>query len=77
MLKPVKDRSVTIRFSSTDYEYLKALSYMAGTTVSQYMRMVANTAITAAKLSEQKGAFNLEDFKAVFDRNIQHDTLSH
>lgn len=65
MIDNKKDKRITIRLSETDYDYLQAVSYMAGMTVSQYMRMLAQASISAAKVQEQKGAFKLEDIKTI------------
>jgi hypothetical protein len=40
---------------------------MAGMTVSKYVRMLAQASISAAKVQEQKGAFKLEDIKAILN----------
>lgn len=67
MLEEKKDRRITIRISGSDFDYLNAVAYMAGMTVSKYLRMVAQASISAAKVQEQKGAFKLEDIKALFN----------
>lgn len=61
------DRSVTLRFSSEDYTYLYCLAHVAGMTVSQYLRVLAQASITAAKVAEQKGDVNFEDLKALLN----------
>lgn len=70
MIDQKKDRRVTIRISSSDYDYLAAVAYMAGMNVSKYLRMIAQASISAAKVQEQKGAYKLEDIKALL-----HDKL--
>lgn len=67
MLEEKKDRRITIRISESDFDYLNAVAYMAGMNVSKYLRMVAQASISAAKVQEQKGAFKLEDIKALFN----------
>lgn len=62
-----KDKRITLRISESDFDYLRAVSYMAGMSVSQYLRMLTQASISAAKVQEQKGAFKLEDIKALFN----------
>lgn len=63
-----KEKVVSVRFPVSDLEYLKATAFVMGMDVSQFIRTLCSTAINAAKLQEQKGQLNLEDFKA-----LQHD----
>lgn len=70
MIDEKKDCKVTFRVSSSDYDYLRALAYMGGMTVSKFVRSLAQSSITAVKLQERKGAFHLEDFKALFDDKL-------
>lgn len=65
MIAEKKDRSVTIRMNSTDYDYLAAVSYVAGMTVSAYLRTLAQATVNAAKAQEKQGAFKVEDIKAI------------
>ena len=67
MIDEKKDRRFTIRISENDYDYLSAVAYMSGMSVSKYIRTLAQASITSAKVQEQKGAFKLEDIKAVLD----------
>lgn len=67
MLQDNKDKKISIRLSESDYTYLQALSYMAGMTVSRYIRTLCDASINAMKLSEAKGQVNLEDIKALFN----------
>nr|CRY96019.1 hypothetical protein [uncultured prokaryote] len=67
MVQEQKDKKFTIRISSSDYDYLQAVAYMAGMTVSKYVRTLAQASISAAKVQEQKGAFKLEDIKALLN----------
>lgn len=67
MIDEKKDRRFTIRISENDYDYLSAVAYMSGMSVSKYIRTLSQASITAAKVQEQKGAFKLEDIKAVLD----------
>lgn len=60
-----KEKVVSVRFPSNDLEYLKATAFVMGMDVSQFIRTLCTTAINAAKIQEQKGQLNLEDFKAI------------
>lgn len=70
MLTDNKSKQITFRISETDYEYLSAVAFMAGMTVSKYIRTLCDASINAVKLSEKQGKVNLEDIKA-----IQHNKL--
>ena len=70
MIDQIKDRRITIRLSSSDYDYLAALAYMGGMNVSKYIRILAQASIAAAKVQEQKGVFKLEDIKAILDDKL-------
>lgn len=67
MLQENKDKKVSIRLSENDYIYLRALAYMAGMTVSKYLRTLCDASINAMKISEAKGQVNIEDIKALFN----------
>lgn len=67
MIKENKDKKVSVRISDNDYIYLQALAYMAGMTVSRYLRTLCDASINAMKLQESKGQINLEDIKALFN----------
>ena len=70
MIDKKKDRRITIRISSSDFDYLAAVAYMAGMNVSKYIRTLAQASISAAKVQEQKGAFKVEDIKALLDHKL-------
>lgn len=65
-----KTKSVTIRVSPKEFEYLQAVAYMSGMTVSKYVRTIIDSTVNAAKLQERAGRLNLEDFKAVLDDQL-------
>lgn len=67
MLSDNKDKRITIRLTESDYKYLSVISYMAGMTVSKYVRTLCDASINAMRLSESQGKVNIEDFKAVLD----------
>lgn len=67
MLEENKDKKISIRLSESDYSYLQALAYMAGMTVSKYIRTLCDASINAIKLSEKQGKVNIEDIKALLD----------
>lgn len=70
MIDKKKDRRITIRISSSDFDYLAAVAYIAGMNVSKYIRTLAQASISAAKVQEQKGAFKVEDIKALLDHKL-------
>lgn len=67
MITENKDKKISIRLSETDYEYLSALAYMTGMTVSKYIRTLCDASINALKLSEKQGKVKLEDIKAILN----------
>ena len=62
-----KTKSVTVRFTENDYNYLKALAKLAGQNVSGYIRMLSNMSITAIKTKVKTGEVKYEDFQALLD----------
>lgn len=67
MLQENKDKKISIRLSENDYLYLQALAYMAGMTVSKYIRTLCDASINAIKISEKQGKVNIEDIKALLN----------
>lgn len=67
MLQENKDKKISIRLSENDYSYLQALAYMAGMTVSKYIRTLCDASINAIKISEKQGKVNIEDIKALLN----------
>lgn len=67
MLTENKDKKISIRLSESDYMYLQVLAYMAGMTVSKYIRTLCDASINAMKISERQGKVNIEDIKALLD----------
>ena len=63
MLTEKKEKRIAIRIAETDYDYLSAVAYIAGMTVSKYIRTLCDASINAAKMQELQGRFNIEDFK--------------
>nr|CDL66669.1 unnamed protein product [uncultured bacterium] len=63
MLTEKKEKRIAIRIAETDYDYLSAVAYMAGMTVSKYVRTLCDASINAAKMQELQGRLNIEDFK--------------
>lgn len=70
MIEQNKDKRITIRLNSQDYEYLQILSFMGGMTVSKYMRALCDASINALKVSVKQGKVNIEDVKALFDNKL-------
>lgn len=67
MLQENKDKKISIRLSENDCSYLQALAYMAGMTVSKYIRTLCDASINAIKISEKQGKVNIEDIKALLN----------
>lgn len=67
MLQENKDKKISIRLSENDFLYLQALAYMAGMTVSKYIRTLCDASINAIKISEKQGKVNIEDIKALLN----------
>lgn len=67
MLHENKDKKISIRLSENDYTYLQALAYMAGMTVSKYIRALCDASINAIKISEKQGKVNIEDIKTLLN----------
>lgn len=67
MLAENKDKKISVRVSESDYRYLAAVAYMAGMTVSKYIRTLCDASINAVKLSEKQGKVNIEDIQTLLD----------
>lgn len=67
MLQDNKDKKISVRISDKDYEYLSVVAYMAGMTVSKYIRTLCDASINALKISEAKGQVKIEDFKTLLN----------
>ena len=65
-----KEKSVTFRLSEEDFENLKFVSNMVGMSVSQYIRSLAYSSISAVKVLKSQGKVTNEDFKAVFNDKL-------
>jgi uncharacterized protein (DUF1778 family) len=70
MLQENKDKKISIRISNKDYGYLQAIAYMAGMTVSKYVRTLCDASINAVKVSEKQGRINIEDIKAILNDKL-------
>ena len=70
MLQDNKDKKISVRISEKDYEYLAVVAYMAGMTVSKYIRTLCDASINAIKISEVKGQVKIEDFKALLNDKL-------
>lgn len=70
MLQDNKDKKISVRISEKDYKYLSVVAYMAGMTVSKYIRTLCDASINAIKISEAKGQVNIEDFKTLLDDKL-------
>lgn len=70
MLQDNKDKRISVRISEKDYQYLAVVAYMAGMTVSKYIRTLCDASINAIKVSEAKGQVNIEDFKTILNDKL-------
>lgn len=70
MLQDNKDKKISVRISEKDYQYLSIVAFMAGMTVSKYIRTLCDASINAIKISEAKGQVNVEDFKTLLDDKL-------
>lgn len=67
MIKEKKTKTVSVRLSEEENMYFRIACYQAGTTPSKFIRMMIQAAVNAVKMEVEKGAINLEDYKAVLD----------
>ena len=70
MLEKKKDKVISVRINAEDYEYLNAVAFMAGMSVSRYIRVLVDGSINASKIAVQGGKISLEDIKAVRDNKL-------
>ena len=70
MIEKKKDKVLSVRISESDYEYLSAVAFMAGMTVSRYIRSLCDASVNAAKIAVQGGKIKLEDIKAVRNNKL-------
>lgn len=62
-IDPNKEVRITVRYTESDMEYLRAISWLMGMDTSSFIRSLSMSAISAMKIKEKNGEFNLEDFK--------------
>lgn len=65
-----KEKSITFRLSEEDFNSLKFVANMVGMSVSQYIRSLAYSSISAVKVLKSQGKVTNEDFKAVFNDKL-------
>ena len=65
-----KEKSITFRVSEEDFNNLKFVSNMVGMSVSQYIRSLAYSSISAVKVLKSQGMVTNEDIKAVFNDKL-------
>lgn len=70
MITENKTKTIQVRVSESDHRYILVISQMVGMTPSQYVRSLIQATVNAAKVQEQKGAFNIEDFEGVFNDKL-------
>lgn len=67
MIKEKKTKTVSVRLSEEENLMFRIACYQTGTTPSKFLRMMINAAVNAVKMEIEKGAINIEDYKAVLD----------
>lgn len=67
MISENKSKTIQVRVTEDDYQYLKVVSFIAGMSVSKYMRTLVDASINAMKLSVAQGKVKLEDFSSVLN----------
>lgn len=70
MITENKNKTIQVRVSESDHRYIQVISQMVGMTPSQYVRSLIQATVNAAKIQEQKGAFNIEDFESVLNDKL-------
>lgn len=69
-LETKKDKSITFRISEEDFRYLNAVSFMAGMTVSKFVRTMIDASINGAKVAVSQGKVNLEDIETLCNNKL-------
>lgn len=71
MIADKKTKVLQVRVAEDDLKYLKIVAFMAGMSVSKYMRTLLDASINATKLSIAQGKVKLEDFASVLNDKLQ------
>jgi predicted DNA-binding protein len=69
-LEKQKEKTISFRVSEEDFRYLNALSFMAGMSVSKFIRSMCDASINACKLQVSKGAIKLEDIETIRNNKL-------
>ena len=69
-LESKKDKVVSVRVSEDNYKYLQFVAFMAGMTVSKYVRTLTDASINAVKLSEKEGKIKVENIEALLNDQL-------
>ena len=69
-LETKKDKSITFRISEEDFRYLNAISFMAGMSVSKYVRTMIDASINGAKVAVNQGKVKLEDIETLCNNKL-------
>lgn len=67
MITEPKTKRLTIRLTESDFDYLRVVSYMAGMTLSQYLRTLCDASINAVKVAESEGKVNIANIKTLLN----------
>lgn len=77
MLTKNKSKTLQVRLTEDDYEYLTEASYMMGTTPSAYVRQLVQMAINAAKIAkksiEENRVMMASDLSVASNVNLNED----
>lgn len=65
MVADKKEKTISLRITPEDYDYLFVVAYMTGMTVSAYMRTVLNGCVAAVKTARKTGQLPEDQFSAI------------
>ena len=60
-----KEKTISLRLNEEDFRYLNAIAFMAGMTVSKFIRTMLDSSINGAKLAVSQGKVKLEDIETL------------
>lgn len=65
-----KEKVVSVRINENDFRYLRVVAFMAGMTVSKYVRTLCDASLNAVKVAEKEGKVNIENIEAIFNDKL-------
>lgn len=66
-----KTRSVTVRMTQEQYDFLAEMAASIGVSASHYLRMVVSSAVYAAKKADKRNQEVVEELKGAYDEYKQ------